>query len=401
MRRSQCSSGLKVALAKIGACLPGDFKIKESKLRGELSQGMLCSVSELGIEEDSEGIMELEEDAPIGMNLRDYLLLDDYVLEVDLTPNRADCFSVKGIAREVAALNHTALIEPSIPAINPDIDDVVPVTLKNPEACSHYCGRIIRNIKQDAVTPLWMAERLRRSGIRVIHPVVDIMNYVMLELGQPMHAFDLNTVQGGIEVRFARASESLELLDGQNISLSDKVLIIADETKPLAIAGVMGGLDSSVQVETQDLFLESAFFNPISIAGVARAHGLFSDSSQRFERGVDPNIQIKALERATALILAIAGGRAGPIIEVSEPKHLPASVSIRFNTSKVEQLTGLCLSTEKMTELLIGLGMMVQTLETDLLQVQVPSHRFDIQYDVDLVEEIIRLYGYDNLPAKP
>jgi phenylalanyl-tRNA synthetase beta chain len=393
--------GLKVALAMIGAELPNGLKIKESKLRGELSQGMLCSVTELGLAEQSDGIMELEYDAPVGTDIREYLLLNDHVFDVDLTPNRADCFSVLGIAREVAVLNNLPLLEQPIVTVPPTVDDVLPVKLIAAEACPRYCGRIIRQINPKATTPLWMSERLRRGGIRIVHPIVDVMNYVMLELGQPMHAFDLDTLQGHIEVRFSNETEQLELLDGQNINLNDKVLVIADKVKPLAMAGIMGGMSSAVQAHTQDIFLESAFFNPVIIAGVARKYGLFSDSSQRYERGVDPYLQIKALERATALILSITGGQAGPVIECVDATHVPKNISLSFDTNKVKKLTGLCISLAEMKHLLAGLGINVIREQDGLFEVDVPSHRFDIQYDVDLVEEIIRLYGYDNLKAQP
>ncbi len=398
---SNVRAGLKVALAMIGARLPGDFKIKESKLRGELSQGMLCSVTELGMADQSDGIMELESDAPVGMDLREYLTLNDSVIDVDLTPNRADCFSVLGIAREVAVLNKLPLLEEPVPAVTPSIDDVFTVHLKEPEACPHYCGRVIRGINPQATTPLWMSERLRRSGLRSLHPVVDILNYVMLELGQPMHAFDLATIKGEVTVRFSNEQEQIELLDGQDLTLNEKVLVIADQESPLAMAGIMGGAPSSVKPATQDLFLESAFFNPIVIAGVARKFGLSSDSSQRFERGVDPNLQIKALERATALILSIVGGSAGPVIEAKDSNHLPQKVELTFDTNKVKKLTGLSISHQEMSTLLVGLGITITSKEGDFFEVSIPSHRFDIQHDVDLVEEIIRLYGYDNLNAEP
>lgn len=394
-------AGLKVALAMIGACLPGGLKIKESKLRGELSQGMLCSVSELGLAEQSEGIMELDEDAPVGMNLRDYLSLDDSVFDIDLTPNRADCFSVLGIAREVAALTKMPLVLPELTAVSPSIDDELEVHLFAGEACARYCGRVIRNINPNATTPVWMAERLRRSGIRLVHPVVDVMNYIMIELGQPMHAFDLAQLTGSVQVRLATQTEQLELLDGQTVKLNDSVLVIADQAKPLAMAGIMGGAESSVQAHTQDVFLESAFFNPVTIAGVARKYGLFSDSSQRFERGVDPTLQMKALERATALIISISGGQVGPVIETVDHNHLPKSINLRFDTAKVLKLTGISIPVAEMRTLLEGLELRIENECDGVLTVHVPSHRFDIQQEVDLVEEIVRLYGYDKLKAQP
>jgi phenylalanyl-tRNA synthetase beta chain len=397
---SNVRAGLKVALAMIGAVLPGNFKIKESKLRGQLSQGMLCSAAELGMEEHSEGILELESEAPVGMNLRDYLTLDDQVIDIDLTPNRADCFSVLGIAREVAVLNNLPLQEKTIKNITPSIDDVIPVYLDNPEACPRYCGRIIRSINAQANTPLWMSERLRRSGIRTIHPVVDIMNYVMLELGQPMHAFDLAQIKDEIHVRFSKDKEELKLLDAQNLTLNKQVLVIADREKPLAMAGIMGGDTSSVQSHTVDVFLESAFFNPMIISGVARTFGLFSDSSQRNERGVDPGLQIKALERATALILSIVGGEPGPIIEIKDNQHIPTSVQFTFDTNKVKKLTGLSIPQEEIRNLLTGIGIMIKHEHNHCFDVSIPLHRFDIQQDVDLVEEVLRLYGYDNLKAE-
>ena len=309
---SNVRKGLMVALATIGANLPNDFKIKESKLRGELSQGMLCSFSELGIEDSSDGIIELSDDAPIGEDLRSYLNLDDQVFDIDLTPNRADCFSVLGLAREVAALNNLSLT--NIPSHEnlPKIDDLLTIDLEAYDACPKYCGRIIKKINKNATTPVWMKERLRRSGIRAIHPVVDVKNYVMIELGQPMHAFDLKSIDGGIKVRFGNDDEELKLLDGQEIKLNNKVLVIASHNKPLALAGIMGGEESSVNEDTDDIFIESAYFNPLTISGVARNFGLSSDSSQRFERGVDPNLQIIALERATYLLQEIVGGELGP-----------------------------------------------------------------------------------------
>lgn len=391
---------LKVALAMIGAQLPGGMKIKETKLRGELSQGMLCSVAELGIEDKSDGIMELPEDAPVGQDLREYLVLNDHILDIELTPNRADCLSVLGIARELAALNQQSLELSILPLIPPTHDDTLVVQLKASEACSQYCGRIIKHINPQANTPLWMIERLRRSGIRALHPVVDVTNYVMLELGQPMHAFDFNTLHGGITVRFAKPQETLVLLDGQSVTLTDQVLVIADESQALAIAGVMGGARSAVQEHTTDIFLESAFFNPLSIAGVARRYGLCTDSSQRFERGVDPELQLRALARATELLLSIVGGKAGPVISVKAEDQHPKRCQTTFHPSRVKQLTGVDIPDTLMCQYLESLGLAV-IQGTPLWTVHIPSHRFDIHEEVDLVEELIRLYGYDKIQTQP
>lgn len=395
---SNVRTGLKVALAQIGANLPGGLLIKESNLRGELSQGMLCSASELGLSDTSEGILELEDDAPIGTSLRDYFALDDQVLDIDLTPNRADCLSILGIAREVAALTQSSLKISTDKNCLPTIDEKLPIKILEKAACPRYCGRIIRGIDTEAVTPLWMRERLRRSGIRSIHPVVDVTNYVMLELGQPMHAFDLNHLAGEITVRFGKANENLNLLDGQQVVLTEDVLVIADGKQALAIAGVMGGAASAVGESTRDIFLESAFFNPITIAGVARRYGLFTDSSQRFERGVDPEIQTQAIERATALLLSIVGGKAGPISIAICQESLPARKPIQFRPARVSQLTGLQVSEPEMLQMLQGLGMTVHQ-QPSFWEIIIPSHRFDIQLDVDLIEEIVRLYGYDKIPG--
>ena len=393
-------AGLKVALALPGAHLPGDILIKESMLRGQLSQGMLCSAAELGMDDDSEGIMELAADAPIGTDLRDYLALNDQVLDIDLTPNRADCFSVLGVAREVAALNKLPLRALPNPINEVIIADALIIHLQAEDACPQYCGRIIRHINPEATTPLWMKERLRRSGIRALHPVVDVTNYVMLELGQPMHAFDLKTMNSGINVRLGHTNETLVLLDGQEVTLSETVLVIADNEKALAIAGVMGGEDSAVQHDTTDIFLESAFFNPLMVAGVARRYGLCTESSQRFERGVDPSLQQMALERATELLQVIVGGQAGPLTLMNNASILPGHGSIEFNPAKVMQLTGLDIPHEDMLQMLTNLGMTVRPQANHWI-VNVPTHRFDIALDVDLVEEIVRLYGYDNIKAAP
>lgn len=390
-------AGLKVALAQIGAQLPSGLTIKEAKLRGQLSQGMLCSASELGLAETSEGILELASDAPLGENFRTYYDLDDHVLDVDLTPNRADCLSVVGIAREVSALTDQPLHDKTVSNIDPTITDQQPIKITASEACPAYCGRSIKNINSQAQTPLWMQERLRRSGMRSIHPIVDITNYVMLELGQPLHAFDADRLQGAIGARYAKDGEKLTILDGQILQLQKNHLVIADEKAILGLAGIMGGLDSGVTVNTTHIFLESAFFTPTVIAGVARSYGLFTESAQRFERGVDPHLQRKALERATELILMITGGEAGPVSEDIAEALLPKPLSIPFNPKRFESYMGFAVDMTTMLGMLKHLGMAID--ETGpIWQITPPSYRFDIHQEVDLIEEIVRLYGYDKIP---
>lgn len=393
---SNIRAGLIVALALTGATLPNGMTIKETKLRGELSQGMLCSASELSLQDSSEGIIELSNDAPLGTDLREYMALDDTVLDLDLTPNRADCFSILGVAREVATLNQCPLHEPKQSNPEPTHDETLFVHLDASDACPHYYGRVICDINPQATTPLWLLERLRRAGIRPIHPVVDVTNYVMIELGQPMHAFDKNTIGDTIHVRFSQTDETLTLLDDQTVTLQENTLLIADKTKPLAIAGIMGGADSAIQAETTDIFLESAFFNPKFIAGVARRYNLCTDSSQRYERGVDPAIQLIALNYATELLVSIVGGRIGPVVSAQVSRAHPSKPTILFNPEQVLQLTGVQIPEYDMIATLRGLGMSVIT-DTKPWTVTVPSHRFDIALDVDLVEEIIRIYGYDKI----
>ena len=352
------AAGQKVLFAQVGAKLPGDFKIRKAKLRGVESRGMICGASELGLEaEASDGIMVLAADAPVGRDARDFLNLDDNAIEVDLTPNRGDCLSVKGLAREVGVLNRLAVTAPSIEPVAAQIDDTFPVTVSAPEACPRYLGRVVRDVNVAATSPLWLEERLRRSGIRSIDPVVDVTNYVLLELGQPMHAFDLARLNGGIEVRMAAAEEPLTLLDGQEVALRDDTLVIADEKGPLAIAGVMGGEGSGVNAETRDIFFESAFFAPLSVAGKARSYGLHTDSSHRFERGVDAQLQRDAIERATALLLEITGGKPGPIIEVASDAALPKAAVVSLSGTSVERTLGMALPDDEIVEILERLGM--------------------------------------------
>ncbi len=391
---------LMVALALPGATLPGGLNIKESKLRGKLSQGMLCSYRELEMEEDSEGIIELPHDAPLGQDLREYLQLDDIIFDVNVTPNRSDCLSVLGLAREVAALNESKIKDIPQIKIKPSIDTIVKIDVKEEQTCPQYYGRVIKDIDQTATTPLWMKERLRRCGMRTIHPVVDILNYVMLELGQPMHAFDLKTISTLIQVRFSEANEHLTLLDGRDITLKDNMLVIADKNGPLCLAGIMGGKESQVHTDTVDIFLESALFDPISIAKTAREYRIVTDSSQRFERGIDSQIPLIALERATALILEIAKGKAGPVCVFDNDK-MKSVKKISFNPEKVKKLIGIDIPVEKIEALLKALNMKVDTQSDVLWEIQVPSYRNDITLEVDLIEEVIRLYGYEKLSSQP
>ncbi len=394
--------GLKIPFAKIGAVLPTPdgkgFKIKKAKLRGVESFGMLCAESEMGMAESSDGLMELADDAPVGADIREYLKLDDSIIEVDLTPNRADCLSVKGLAREVGTLNKVDVTEPSIPAVPASIDDTVAVNLKATDACPKYVGRVLKGVNVKAQTPLWMVEKLRRSGIRSIDPIVDVTNFVLLEQGQPMHAFDLSKLDGAIEVRMASAKEELTLLDGQEIKLNGDTLVIADQSKALCIAGVMGGEFSGVTTETQDIFLEVAYFNPVAIAGKARNYGLHTDSSHRFERGVDYRLQAAAIERATQLILDICCGQAGPVVETVEAASMPLEASVELRASRVKQVLALELPKAEITDMLTRLGMGVTETEAGW-SVDVPSYRFDISIEPDLIEEIARIYGYNNLPV--
>lgn len=391
-------AGLKVAAAVVGAVLPNGLTIKQAKLRGVVSQGMLCSASELGLTETSEGILELAHDAPIGQDIRKWLLLDDTTIELSVTPNRGDCLSIAGIAREVAVLHQQDITQPTFQVAPITMSEAVfPVTILAPQACPHYLGRVIKQVDITAKTPLWMQERLRRSGIKCISPVVDVTNYVLLELGQPMHAFDLAQLDGQIAVRQAQPGELLTLLDGQTVELTEQTLVIADNRRPLAIAGVMGGLDSAVTANTTDIFLESAYFDPLTIAGRARQYGLQTDSAYRFERGVDPTLQRCAMERATELLLAIVGGVVGPIIEIRHELYLPVQKVIPLRRLRIEQLLGFPITDQEVAGILQRLGMALVP-DTQGWQVKAPIHRFDMAIEADLIEELVRIKGYDSVP---
>ncbi|MEW5782220.1 MAG: phenylalanine--tRNA ligase subunit beta [Pseudomonadota bacterium] len=393
------AAGMVVPCALVGAKLPG-LEIKKAKVRGIESFGMLCSKRELGLADDHGGLMVLPEDAPIGEDLREYLNLDDTLITLKLTPNRADCLSLVGIAREVAALTGAPLSLPVSEPIAPVHDERRRVVLDAPAACPRYCGRIVRGVDAKAPTPEWMKQRIERCGVRSISALVDITNYVMLELGQPLHAFDDAELSGAIHVRYPRPGEQLLLLNGQTVTPNAETALIADDEKALALAGIMGGEHSGIRETTTDLFLESAFFTPAAIAGKARALGFSTDASYRYERGVDFELQRKAIERATQLIVAICGGHPGPIVEAVAPEQLPTRPPVVLRMPRVAQVLGVDLGDSRIEALIRGLGFPFER-RGDVLTVSPPSWRFDIASEEDLIEEIARLHGYDNIPAPP
>ncbi|MBC9070730.1 phenylalanine--tRNA ligase subunit beta [Thauera sp. CAU 1555] len=392
------AAGMLVPCATVGAVLPGDFAIKAAKLRGVESFGMLCSARELGLSEDHGGLLELPMDLPVGQDIRTALALDDIRFTIKLTPNRSDCLSLAGVGREVAALTGTALALPAAEAVAPTIDARRAIVLDAPEACPRYCGRIIRGVDAKAPTPEWMKQRLQHSGVRAISVLVDITNYVMLELGQPLHAFDNARLDGSVHVRYPQPGEQVLLLNEQTVTPSADTLLIADEARALALAGIMGGEESGITLDTTEVFLESAFFAPDAIAGRARSYGFSSDASHRFERGVDFELPRLAMERATRLILDICGGEAGPVEEAVSPQHLPTRPAVRLRPARVRKLLGIDLGDEAIAALLERVHLAVHREGADFL-VTPPSFRFDIEIEEDLVEEIARLHGYDNIPA--
>lgn len=389
------SAGVKVPCALIGATLPG-FVIKKTRLRGIDSSGMLCSAKELGISEVSDGLLLLPNDAPVGTDFRSYYELEDGVFTLSLTPNRADCLSVQGIAREVSAITDTALHPLALEFVSNEIDDTLNVHVTAPDACPLYCGRILRNINLNAATPLWMAQRLERSGLRSINSVVDITNYVMLETGQPLHAFNLAKIAGSIQVRFALPQEKIQLLNGNQIDLTPEMLLISDEHKPLALAGIMGGLESGVTHGTTDIFLESAFFSPNVISGKSFHLGFSSDSAYRFERGVDFSATRSVLERASYLIRNICGGQAGTVIEM---KHeLPQRSSVDVRIERIKRMLGIDINKEQIANYFKRLGFKFSE-EDGRFSVMSPTYRFDLTIEEDFIEELARIYGYDHIPT--
>lgn len=398
--------GANCAFAKVGANLPAGQPIQEVDIRGEHSTGMLCSMAELGLGADNEGILILPADAPVGEDLWLYLQLDDYSLHLDLTPNRADCLSVEGLAREIAAINKVPMQPLVIKPVTPTITDTFPVTLLDPVACPKYLGRIIRGLDLTVQAPIWMREKLRRCNIRSIDPIVDITNYVLRELGQPMHAFDLHALTGGIQVRQATPGEHLVLLNGRKVALRQGTLLIADDRGPLALAGVMGGQETGIQPQgerkTTDVFLECAYFSPSAIAGTARDYGLVTDAAQCYERGVDFELQTRAIEYATALLLEIAGGEAGPVVETIKESCLPKRPDIELRASRIPLLLAINPESQEVIDMFDRLGFQVTEpdgqAEDIVCRVKPPSHRFDVHYEVDLLEEVARLHGYDEIP---
>ncbi|HAV5338527.1 TPA: phenylalanine--tRNA ligase subunit beta [Acinetobacter baumannii] len=389
-------AGMKAPVATIGAILPGDFKIKKGKLRGVESQGMLCGASEIDLEDKIDGLLELPDDAPVGVNIREYLKLDDNVIDISITPNRGDCFSILGIAREVAVINQLQMNEPEIKSVDATITDEKKVVI-NTDGAPRYLGRVIKNVNVKAATPEWMEQALARSGIRTHSILVDVTNYVLMELGQPMHAFDLAKIEGTVHVRQAKSQEKLQLLNDQEVELQEDVMVIADDQKALAIAGIMGGLASSVTDDTTDIFLESAFFAPLAIAGRARRFGLHTDSSQRYERGVDFELPLIAMNRASQLIQELAGGEFGPITVAEKSDLLPKREAIELKQAQVDQLLGYKVAAEFITDALTRLGCEVTVQANGEWSVVPPSHRYDMAIYQDLIEEVARIDGYDNI----
>ena len=391
-------AGLKVPFARVGAVIGDDFRIQQAKLRGVDSHGMLCGADELGLSDERDGLMELPDHVVTGSDVADLLSLPDHVVEVDLTPNRGDCLSITGLARELGVLSQTTVRTVDCEAVDPESDETHDVHLSAPEGCPCYVGRVIEHVDVTKPTPMWMVERLRRSGIRSIDAIVDITNYVMLELGQPMHAFDRDQLVGEIDVRMAHPGEQLVLLDGKTLTLSDDVLVIADQEKALALAGIMGGEHSGISESTTTVFLESAYFDPITIAGKARRYGLHTDASARFERGVDWQLAERACQRATALILDICGGVPGPVMITDNEQALPTLQVVTLTHARIKQQLKIELASETIQQMLQALGFDVD-VTSDGFRCVAPSWRFDIAIEQDLIEEIARIYGYNNLPT--
>lgn len=393
-------SDMKVAVARVNAKL-GDQIISNTSIRGITSQGMICSAKELGLSEEGAGILELPADSTIGVDLQKLLQLDDYIIHLSITPNRGDCLSIQGIAREVAALTHSTLTPIKYTTHSPETKASKIIHIEAEDVCPSYVGRVIENVKADTSSPLWLQEKLRRSGLRSINAIVDVMNYVMIELGQPLHAFDNQTIDGDIKVRWSKTDEQLKLLDGKDCKFDNETLVIADKNKVLAMAGIMGGLSSSVTLNTQSIFLESAFFKPQTIARAKQYYQIQSDAAYRYERGVDPEIQLRALERATQLIIAIVGGKVGPIMSKINQALFPPRLQIKLNKTKIDKVLGLAIPENEIIDILNRLYFKCdkELPRKSNYQITVPSFRFDITRAEDLIEEVARVYGYDKIPT--
>ena len=395
--------GMRTILAKVGAQLSGKPKLKSIKLKGVESFGMLCSASEIGLGDDSDGIIELSQVEEIGAPLKKVIDIEDNIIDLSLTPNRGDCLSINGIAREVMVLNK--IDNPNFNTTNGDLPEVTvnnarKVKVSVERECPQYICRVIEDIDNTIKTPLWLLEKLRRSGLRGVNTIVDISNFVMLELGQPLHAFDNDQLKGDIEIRFPKGKEKLKLINETEIEINTETLLIADDSGPLAMAGIMGGFDSAVNEKTKNILLESAFFTPEIILGEARRYGLHSDSSQRFERGVDPQLQKTAIARATCLIQEICGGKAGPTIERKNEKEIPKNEQITLRKVQINRVLGIDLDEKFVTDTFNRLGMTCE-YKKDKWFVTAPPHRFDISIEADLIEELARIYGYDLIVTNP
>jgi phenylalanyl-tRNA synthetase beta chain len=389
--------GMRVPCAITGAKLPGGLEIKPVTMRGVESDGMLCSARELGLSEDHSGLLALPPDAPLGADIRDYLKLDDAVFLLKLTPNLAHCFGVYGIAREVAALSGAPLRAPAMAPVAATLDERLPVRIDAPDLCGRFSGRVIRGVNATAPTPDWMRQRLERAGQRSISALVDISNYVMLELGRPTHVFDLDKIHGGLEVRWGRAGERLELLNGQTIELDAQVGVIADAQQVESLAGIMGGNSTAVSLSTTNIYVEAAFWWPRAVAGRARRYNFSTDAAQRFERGVDGETTVAHLEYISALILQVCGGQAGPVDDTIT--GLPERKSVALRTARAAKVIGVSLSDADIADAFTRLRLPFERAGTDFV-VTPPSYRFDLQIEEDLIEEVARIWGYERLPLR-
>jgi phenylalanyl-tRNA synthetase beta chain len=398
------SPGIKVPVALVGAELPpaeaggAPFAIKLSKLRGVESQGMLCSARELKLSEDHSGLLILPADTPIGQDIRQTLNLDDTVFEIKLTPNKADCLSVFGVARETAAITGAPLHALEMPPVAVTIDEILPVKVLAPDLCGRFSGRVIRGVNAHAKTPHWMVERLERSGQRSISALVDISNYVMLELGRPTHVFDLDKIHGGIEVRWGKPGETLKLLNGNTVELDETVGVIADDRHVESLAGIMGGDSTAVSLDTINIYLEAAFWWPDSIRGRARKYNFSTDAAHRFERGVDYSTTVEHIERISKLILDICGGNAGPVND--QTLNVPTREPVSMRVSRANRIIGVAIGAEEIALIFTRLGLTF-THDGDTFAVTPPPYRFDIEIEEDLIEEVARIYGFERIPARP